>query len=70
MFDGMKAPSQFPVVAQYIKDIHVHPKQLEDLLEEQIVFISKTDPISPYADAKKYYEEHFTHTMIVSFDDK
>ena len=70
MFDGMKAPSQFPVVAQYIKDIHVHPKQLEDLLEEQIVFISKTDPISPYADAKKYYEKYFTQAMIVPFDDK
>jgi len=70
VFDGMKAPKQFPAVDEYIKGIHVDPKKLENLLDEHVVFLSKTDPLIPYAEARKYYEETFANALLVAFDDK
>ena len=66
----MKAPKEIPEIIEYIKGIHIDAQKLESLLDEHIVFLSKTDPYIPYDEAIMYYEKNFAKVLLVRFDDK
>ena len=70
VFDHMPEIKQFPVTTPYIAWIKIDTKKLETLLDEHIVFISKTDPFIPYEKATEYYNKNFSKALLVHFDDK